>query len=159
MTERPASWLFERLPLLVAAILLAPLCLHAVAALAPGVGSYVVASDSMGESVPVGSLVVVQQTEDYAVGDVITFVQDGRRITHRIVAVRADGFVTSGDATDQPDAWVVSPGAVLGERLLVLPWYGRLLGFAGSPGGLAAFVYVPGIVLLLSEVRRLRGLL
>lgn len=75
-----------------------------------GLGTYVVTGGSMEPTIHKGSLVLVQPIVASAVrvGDVITFVQYGQTVTHRVIAITtaADGtlqFKTKGDANVAAD--------------------------------------------------------
>ena len=49
-------------------------------------------------------------------------------VTHRVVAVHADGtFVTRGDANQVDDTWGGQPVQVDGQYLATIPWLGRFL--------------------------------
>lgn len=69
-----------------------------------GFGLYAVETGSMGETYPIGSLILVDNTkpEDIKNGDVITFYVDKNmtRVTHRVMSVDKEEkiFITKGDA-------------------------------------------------------------
>lgn len=147
-------------------IVLVGVVLAAVVSSVPGlVGadeSYVVRSDSMSPAIPAGSVVFVEDvpTERISTGDVITFETGtdaaATRVTHRVVAVQADGerqFRTKGDANPVRDREPVAADQVVGAVSASLPLIGYLLAFASTDIGLLAFVVVPGLVLVALEVR------
>jgi signal peptidase I len=77
-----------------------------------GYQRYVIEGGSMGASVPRGSIAYERTApvDRLAVGDVITYVHEGARVTHRIVSIgrKHDGqrlFRTRGDANATPDPW------------------------------------------------------
>ena len=77
-----------------------------------GYERYVVTGGSMGDAVPRGSIAYERSVPAarLRVGDVITYVHHGARITHRIAWIGrgADGrrrFQTRGDANAQRDPW------------------------------------------------------
>jgi signal peptidase len=77
-----------------------------------GYDRYVVTGGSMAGSIPRGSLVYerAEPVEHLRSGDVITYVHDGARLTHRIAWTGRDGqgrrlFTTKGDANPAPDPW------------------------------------------------------
>lgn len=144
---------------IVLAFLLAPLLAHVGFALAPGAGSYAVVSGSMEPTFETGSLVYVVETDDYAVGDVVTFSRENTVVTHRIVGVTHAGFVTKGDANAAADPWRVAAEEIRGETVLSVPLYGRLLLAAQTPVGYVTLVLLPGTALVALELRRLRRLL
>ncbi|MEJ5945657.1 signal peptidase I [Pseudokineococcus basanitobsidens] len=151
-TSRPAP---RGLPAVVRALGLA---VGVAAALALVVAAFVprlagwevfaVTSGSMEPGIPVGSAVAVEPTgaDEVAVGDVITFHQDGTggTTTHRVVAVdaRGDGvsFTTQGDANAVPDGRAVPGGAVVGRVVADVPLAGYALDLLSTPlgAGLAA---------------------
>lgn len=111
-----------------------------VAVLVPrltGSTPYTVLTGSMSPTYPPGTLVVVRpvDTDDLAVGDVITFQRTSGQaavVTHRVVAVASntvDGertFRTRGDANNAVDRDPVLPVQVKGEVWYAVPWLGHL---------------------------------
>ncbi len=104
---------------------------------------FVVATPSMGEQLPVGSLVLTTPTtaDEVARGDVITFRSPGSGTvyTHRAVAVAADGIETRGDINGAVDAWTVRDADLIGSVAWHAPGLGWLV--RGLPiffAGLAA---------------------
>lgn len=106
-------------PSMIATVVLVivAVALAAVHAL-PGLTSFVVKSGSMEPSLPVGSLILVQQLSAQRVrdGDVITFHLPGaaRPVTHRVIERGyRDGrwqFRTRGDANSSADRWARAGG-------------------------------------------------
>jgi len=62
-----------------------------------------IASSSMETDLHIGDYIVVEKTDDYKIGDVITFQVDGTYITHRIHEMNHDEIITKGDANDSLD--------------------------------------------------------
>lgn len=137
-------------------VLLAPVVAHVGFALLPGHASFVVASGSMEPAVERGSIVYVSDTGAYATGDVIAFARADRIVTHRVVERTAAGYVTKGDANSEPDGRPVPEDRVVGEVVASATAYGSLLSVAQSTPGRVAMVVLPSVVLLVSELRRLR---
>jgi len=126
-----------------------------------------VLTSSMKPAIAPGALVLVHRVpaSNLQPGQVVTY-QDphhrGVTITHRIVAIgRVHGtptVTTKGDTNkvaDQP----VPAGLVLGRVAAVVPELGRALGLFHSPAVLVLLIIFPGLVVILSELRRLRELL
>lgn len=123
---------------LLAAALVVVLPVHA-----PVSVSYVY-SESMEPTLSPGDGYVLRSTGDVSEDDVVTFWSEskGEFVTHRVVAVTADGFTTKGDANDVTDQTTghppVSRDAVVGEvvtvggSVLVLPGFGRVVEAARS---------------------------
>ncbi len=111
----------------------------------------VVTTGSMEPHVPAGAVVIAHAQEDYRVGDVISFRQEGAVVTHRIVE-KADGaFRTAGDANNTPDRGSVPRDAVLGRVVLCLPWLGKWILVLRGPIGILALALGGGILLLLPD--------
>lgn len=101
-----------------------------------GYSSAVVVSGSMSGAIEVNDLVVTKRCDGYAVGDIIMFRSGGSSVTHRIVAVTEEGYVTKGDANNAPDGEIVTPEAVVGRVILVIPRFGLVVGFLQTPQGM-----------------------
>jgi signal peptidase len=83
----------------LAALILAPPLL--------GYDRYVITGGSMGDAIPRGSIAYERlvPVDRLRVGDVITYVHEGARVTHRIVWIRHRMFRTKGDANAAADPW------------------------------------------------------
>lgn len=143
------------LPELVALVVLAPLVLQIAFVVLPEVGSYSVMSGSMEPVIQTGSLVYVYDTDDYTEGDIITFVEQGETVTHRIVDDTPEGFVTKGE-TQAVDSWRIQKDQIRGEYLFSLPLYGYLLR-PFSSAGLALWGILLGVGILALAGRELFG--
>jgi signal peptidase I len=121
------------LRIVVASALLAAIVASLVGLHLAGIRWFEVRTPSMGETAPVGTLVVDRavRADQLHVGDVITFrppTAQGFTYTHRIAAIEPDGGIrTRGDANGSEDAWTLRPDAVVGRAVLVLPGVGWLL--------------------------------
>jgi len=122
----------------VLALIVAPVTLIATGVLP--YRAYVVQTGSMIPTIPPESLVVVQ-VGDYSVGQVITFVRDGAVVTHRLMAVNADGsLVTRGDANEADDASAVQPSEVIGGVVASPPKLGFWVVYFQNPLTLGSLV-------------------
>jgi len=122
-----------------------------------------VPTGSMRPSISPGSLVLVHRVPDSSlrVGDVITYTNPmtlRSTLTHRIVGItHPHGIVTyttKGDANPSPDQPVVG-GLVQGRMAAHVPFAGSLLLWAKSWPGLIVLVYLPALVIVAEETRRL----
>lgn len=86
--------------------------------------------------VNIGDMIIIKDTGDYKIGDVITFLQDGDTIptTHRIIGYTDDGFITKGDANNVKDTVPVARENVIGEVVGHYPKLGKLTGWIKSEG-------------------------
>jgi signal peptidase I len=109
-----------------------------------------------------GVIVTSVPNESLSVGDVVTFTADAglsaSTITHRIIETpdQSNGgmFITKGDAnqvTDEP----ILPNRIVGKVTNQIPMIGSALDMATSPAGLIIGVYIPALIVVLSEFRLL----
>lgn len=73
-----------------------------------------------------GDIVVTRQTNNLKVGDVVTFfVSETEIVTHRIVAISPDGYLTTrGDANNVVDKSFVNKVNVIGKVVVTIPKLG-----------------------------------
>jgi signal peptidase I len=115
-----------------AAVLATGLVVVAVLFFLAGWRWFVVSTPSMGQSAPVGSLVLSEPVTASGLhtGDVIVFTPPGRPetvYTHRIAGIdEAGGITTRGDINGSNDPWVLTPHNILGVATL-LPGWGWLI--------------------------------
>lgn len=129
---------------------------------APAIHPFVVMSGSMEPAIPVGSVVISQPSDTYAVGDVITF-ESGKgktdTTTHRIAEVQPltdeVSYVTKGDANAQTDAKTVEKSKVVGKVMLSAPYVGYVVSFAKEPYGFIAMVIIPATIVVYEELKTL----
>ena len=90
------------------------------------------------KQVSIGDLIVIKKTNDYKIGDVITFLPEGDKIptTHRIIGYTEDGFVTKGDANNIKDTVPISKDRVLGEVVGHYPQLGKFASWVKQEGWL-----------------------
>jgi signal peptidase len=113
---------------------------------------------SMEPAIPVGSVVVIKAVDPdtLRVGDVITFrVLEPPSITHRIVNVTDEGFITRGDANNGPDVWVVKKENVVGKVEMTIPFIGYLGFFVKTPIGFTALIIIPAGAIIVFELRKI----
>ena len=114
-----------------------------------GYSSLMVATGSMSGTIEEGDLIIIKDTGDYKIGDIVTFFQDGDTIptTHRIYNIDEDGlWKTRGDANDSYDKRSISSDEIIGEVVLVIPYVGTFIDWAVEGGGL---IYIIGIFLII----------
>ena len=130
-------------------------------ALFPIKGNYqikIVKSGSMEPDIKVGSIVVIKPSENYTVGDVVTFGKDTKidiPTTHRIVSSRAvEGvllFTTKGDANEDNDTAEVKQNDIHGKVLFDVPFFGYIIDFARKPIGFAVLIILPAFIVIYDE--------
>lgn len=93
---------------------------------------FVVVSPSMGETAPVGSLVITETAEKYQKNDIVAFYNGPRVYTHRIVGVDEKGFITRGDLNAVNDAMRLKDEQIIGKAIYIkkyLGWVWRAMPF------------------------------
>ena len=122
-----------------------------------------VASGSMAPVIQKGSLVQVNRVpaRDIAVGDVITYVSADKKytVTHRVTALLEDDpagnrFVTKGDANAEADV-PIEAASVIGRVERSVPYAGYAVDFIKQPLGLIAIIYIPALLIIIHETKRL----
>ena len=108
---------------------------------------YVVDRESMEPTMPVNSLIIVNEKspDQINVGDILTYygADSKTRVTHRVIEIGTnnDYFITQGDANNVEDAMPVERESVIGIVTVTIPLVGYAFRFLSS---------TPGIVFLLS---------
>lgn len=109
-----------------------------------------ITTPSMGETAPVGTLIVTQPQRSYDKGDIISFHRSGKIYTHRLAKVNDDhSYTTKGDLNAAEDALAVANRDVIGKAVVVAPIWGWV--WRAAPILLIGWI----IVYLLSCIRRL----
>ena len=75
-----------------------------------------IATGSMEHELFAGDYIVVEKTDNYKVGDIITYMEDGYYITHRINEIDENTIVTKGDANNSSDS-PISRDKIVGKFL------------------------------------------
>jgi signal peptidase I len=124
-----------------------------------------VPTGSMRPSMPPGSLALVRRVPDSTlkVGDVITYTNPmtmKSTLTHRIIKIQkpqnsALTITTKGDANPSPDQPFVA-GLVKGKLAWHVPYVGTGLMWAKTWTGIAVLVYLPALIIIANELRKLR---
>ena len=91
-----------------------------------GMSAAIVASDSMSPTIVKGDAIIIKECEQYYLGDIVTYQDKTNYVTHRIVEVDGDSFVTKGDSNNVNDANPVQLGTIYGKVILTVPTLNRL---------------------------------
>lgn len=117
-----------------------------------GYGSAVVLSGSMEPEFSKGDLIIVKETADVDINDIIVFKDGANLVVHRIVGMGGEVIVTKGDANPVEDN-PISPSAVKGKVIFVVPYLGTAVEFLKTPVGI---IIVVAAAIMLVEVPHLR---
>ena len=143
-----------------------------------GFKSFVVLTGSMSPLIPTGSIVYSQNTNNYRIGDIISFEKNSVIVTHRIIDVLDQDknhvsyfasplgktsnpsevfYKTQGDANNVADSELVSAKSVVGEAALHFPYLGFLIMFLKTIQGFLLAVILPSFILIGFELWKIKG--
>lgn len=118
---------------------------------------------SMEPLISKNSLTVVEPSDYYDVGDIISYYkQEGDReiiVTHRINQVGGNVYVTKGDYNQAVDSEVVRPRLVIGKVILIVPWLGLIFSVVKSAWGTCLFLLLPAVLIISWEINRIKILI
>ncbi len=115
-------------------------------------------SGSMEPAIAVGGIVVIKPVdpETLKIGDIICFtLTEPTSITHRIINITDQGFITKGDANEDPDQWIVKKENVIGKAILTIPFIGYIGYFVRTPTGFILLILLPASVIIIMEIRNI----
>ena len=112
-----------------------------------GYGVSVVLSGSMEDELSVNDLVLIRETQDVEVGDVVVY-QDGRDlIIHRIIKMDGETVITQGDANNVADA-PIRIGQIKGILQFKIPYVGAFVRLLQQP---MVIILLTGLSIALDE--------
>lgn len=104
-----------------------------------------VLTGSMEPAIPVGSIVITKEKSSYEIEDIISFQEEGAIITHRIISIDRERYITKGDANNVADTEEVQQKQILGKVILTIPLLGYLVMWLMSPVGIISLFIIIGI--------------
>jgi signal peptidase len=94
--------------------------------------------------------------ETLKIGDIICFqLSEPTSITHRIINITDQGFITKGDANEDPDQWIVKKENVIGKAILTIPFIGYIGYFVRTPTGFILLIVIPASLIIIMEIRNI----
>lgn len=115
-------------------------------------------SNSMNPSINTGSITIVRKMDNYEVGDIISYyVQINNKeeiITHRIMRIGGNVYITKGDANLGIDPPIVLPRLIIGRVILIIPYLGYVVSFAKSASGLWLTIIIPATLIIFMELSK-----
>lgn len=101
-----------------------------------GYAPLVVASGSMEPTLGIGDLILVREQEEYAKGDIITFLDSGGSlVTHRVMGEEQGTFRTKGDHNNTEDSETIAREQIVGAVTARIPGVGKVSAFLREPAG------------------------
>lgn len=119
-----------------------------------GMETLAVISGSMEPYIPIGSLVIINETSfaDLNIGDVVTYrLNDETLVTHRIESINKEKkeVITKGDANESNDGNPISFDRIVGKLMWSVPFLGYLTIYMKTPLGIAIMCGIVFILVLL----------
>ena len=85
-----------------------------------GYSIFEVVTGSMSGTIEINDYVIVHNTKNIELKDIITFRDNNSLVTHRVVEIRGNEIVTKGDANNSSDT-VINKDQVIGKVVKILP--------------------------------------
>lgn len=132
-----------------------------IVAIAPinGNKTLIVRSGSMQPQINVGDLIFVWPKQNYRVGDIIAFSEEGKpqtTVTHRIAAIKNENgqilYQTKGDANKSPDQTLVPQKNVIGTADYSIRDLGRLFAAVKTKNGFLLAAILPAVLVIILEL-------
>lgn len=114
-----------------------------------GYGISVILSGSMEPILYVDDLVLIKETTDVEVGDIIVYQRNGELIIHRIIEIDRENLLTQGDANNVADAPILR-SSVKGKMVAHVPWIGKVVLILKTPAGIICMLLLAFILVELS---------
>lgn len=120
-----------------------------------GISTLIVTTGSMSGTIEEGDMIIIKKSDEYKIGDIITFMPENATVptTHRIVRIADGKYFTKGDANNAEDTRPIDADGIVGKvtgRIrhvgLFFAWIKEDFGWAYIL--VAAAVIAAGIILL-----------
>lgn len=105
-----------------------------------GFASAVVLTGSMQGTIEPNDMIITQSQKVYRVGDIVMYEGASSTVTHRIIEVTADGYLTKGDANNTDDQMPIPKEKVIGKVIIIIPKVGSAISFFNTPLGMLILV-------------------
>lgn len=103
---------------------------------------------SMADTINVDDYVFVKITDDVEENDIISYVSKDEVITHRLISIKGDEYITKGDANNKEDD-PIQKEQIIGKVIKVGVQYGVVLKIITEPAVLISFLVLVLIINLL----------
>ena len=117
-----------------------------------GIVPFVVESGSMEPTIQTGSISFINQKtkyEDIKENDIIAFkLPVGTRVTHRVIKISDEGFVTKGDNNDVQDELITTQSNFIGKNIFSIPRLGFVIKLMQTPRGKIVAITIIFIIFL-----------
>ena len=90
-----------------------------------GYSLFEVQTGSMKNEINIGDWIIVKYSDDIKLNDIVTFKKNNSFVTHRVVEVYKNTYVTKGDANNAKDE-AISKNQIVGKVVKILPHFGLI---------------------------------
>ena len=104
-----------------------------------GYGMANVLSGSMEPTFSKGTLLLVKETDDVSVGDIVVYQAEHELVVHRVTAIDGDTVITRGDANNADDA-PFDRSEIKGKVIGWIPYMGSIVNILKTPTGLILMI-------------------
>lgn len=113
-----------------------------------GYATLTIETGSMESELLIGDMILIKDTGDYKIGDIITYIKEGDSIptTHRIIGYTDNGFITKGDNNNAKDTDDVTHDMIFGEVIDVYPKVGLFAKWVQLEG----WIYIVSALVILA---------
>ena len=115
-----------------------------------GYGAATVLSGSMEPEFSKGDLIIVKESDNYNVNDIVVFQDGGSLVVHRIISMDGQSLTTKGDANNTADE-PIDITAVKGKVLFFVPYAGDVVSFLKTPVG--TFCIIAAAIALIARLK------
>lgn len=113
-------------------------------------------SRSMAPTIDTHSLMLVVKQPSYNVGDIISFYSlesdKVEIVTHRIIRLGGNVYITKGDANEATDQTKVVPRLIIGRTVFIIPKLGSYISFVKTGIGLWLTILLPSALIIYKEL-------
>lgn len=88
-----------------------------------GYSMFEVQTGSMYDQINIGDWIIVKLNEKINLNDIITYESNGSYVTHRVIEIYGDTYITKGDANNSKDE-PISGSSIVGKVVNILPRFG-----------------------------------
>lgn len=109
-----------------------------------GYSTFEVKTGSMGDAIHIGDWIIVKKTPTIKLNDIVTYEKNGEFITHRVIEVYKNSYVTKGDANTGKDD-TINKDQIVGVVVKILPGFGIIRKTLFNPVVLIALIITLGM--------------
>lgn len=112
--------------------------------------TYTVLSGSMKPKINPGDIIIILNKNKVNLNknDIITFKENNSVITHRIVDIKDNVYITKGDNNNSIDSFTVSSENILGKVIFNIPKLGYILEFLSRPLIIALEMIIVAVLII-----------